>query len=403
MDAALYRKMYEYIMDKAEKKIFGTLFFSIFTTITGVGIVVPLLPVYAHDMGAGGLYIGLLFGAFSLSRTVFLPWFGKNSDKKGRKPYIVMGLLGYSLISFAFIAAHNVEMLIAIRFVQGIASAMIWPVTQAYVGDLTPEKQEGFIMGLFNMSTFIGLSIGPLIGGVLSDRYGLDMAFIAMGILSAISFFLSLTLLPPVQSELSVSRGQIPVTWAQLLKDRDIDGIVLIRFAYTACIGTVWGFLPVFADAVFSLSASAIGVLVMLGVLTSGILQTPMGYIADRWNKHLMIVMGSLVVVCAMFLFEWAGGFRDLFCANILFGIGGSMAMAPLMAIAVQKGAHVRAMGSVMSLLTMGHSLGMMTGAFLSGILMDYFEMRRIFYFSAMLMLAGSLLFMLCSMQKSRS
>ncbi|MBW2584501.1 MAG: MFS transporter, partial [Deltaproteobacteria bacterium] len=73
-------------MGKLDKKIFGTLFFSIFATVTGVGIVVPLLPIYAHDLGASGLYIGLIFGAFSMSRTVFLPWFGRLSDIKGRKP-----------------------------------------------------------------------------------------------------------------------------------------------------------------------------------------------------------------------------------------------------------------------------------------------------------------------------
>ena len=76
-------------MHLLDKKIFGTLFFSIFTAVTGVGIVVPLLPVYAHDLGASGLYIGLIFGVFSLSRTVFLPYFGRLSDKKGRKPFIV--------------------------------------------------------------------------------------------------------------------------------------------------------------------------------------------------------------------------------------------------------------------------------------------------------------------------
>ena len=71
-------------MQKSDRKIFGTLFFSIFTAVTGVGIVVPLLPVYARDLGASGLYIGLIFGAFSLSRTLFLPYFGRLSDKKGR-------------------------------------------------------------------------------------------------------------------------------------------------------------------------------------------------------------------------------------------------------------------------------------------------------------------------------
>jgi len=103
-------------VDKLDKKIFGTLFFSIFAAVTGVGIVVPLLPLYAHDLGASGLYVGLIFGAFSLSRTFFLPYFGRLSDLKGRKPIIVPGFLAYVLISVAFIYSDAVNTLIIIRF-----------------------------------------------------------------------------------------------------------------------------------------------------------------------------------------------------------------------------------------------------------------------------------------------
>ncbi|MFP4387386.1 MAG: MFS transporter, partial [Desulfococcaceae bacterium] len=378
-----------------DRRVFATLFFSIFTSITGVGIVVPLLPVYAHDLGAGGLYIGLIFGAFALSRAFFLPYFGRRSDRGGRKPYIVAGLLGYALVSVAFLAVHDVESLIVIRFVQGIASAMIMPVCQAYVGDLTPPSREGAVMGLFNMSIFIGLSLGPLMGGLLNDRWGLDAAFLTMGALTFAAFLMSLFLLPPVRLERNTAQGVPAVSWRHLLADRTVDGIFIFRLVYTACIGTVWGFLPVYADAEFSLSSSAIGVLVTLGVFTSGLLQTPMGILADRSDKRRMIILGGMGVASSMGAFEMARGFWDLFLANILFGIGGSLAMAPLMAIAVQKGASKRAMGAMMALMTVSHSVGMMIGAFASGILMDLFPLRMIFVFGVATMLTGVVLFTL--------
>ncbi|MFY9707506.1 MAG: MFS transporter, partial [Desulfobacterales bacterium] len=134
-------------MPKRDKLIFITLFFSIFSTITGVGIVVPLLPVYARNLGAGGLYIGLIFGAFSLSRIFFLPYFGQLSDRKGRKLLIVTGLLAYTVVSIAFLMSNTIGSLILIRLVQGVASAMLMPVIQAYVGDITPAGREGFTMG----------------------------------------------------------------------------------------------------------------------------------------------------------------------------------------------------------------------------------------------------------------
>ena len=388
-------------MNKQNKRIFGTLFFSIFATVTGVGIVVPLLPVYANGLGASGLYIGLIFGSFSLSRTFFMPYFGRLSDKKGRKPYIVTGLMAYSLISVAFIFSTNIETLIVIRFFQGIASAMIMPITQAYIGDITPDGREGFSMGLFNMSVFCGLSIGPLAGGAISDYFSLYTAFAAMGVLALIGFFLSLFLLPPTRSEPVIHDSKNPSGWKQLLKDRDIAGFFLFRMAYTTCIGVIWGFLPVFADVEFSLSSSSIGILVMLGVFTNGLMNTPMGFLADKVNRRLLVLAGGLVTGFAVLSFEWAGGFGDLFLASVLFGIGGGISMPALMALAVLKGSRTNAMGSVMALLTMAHSLGMLVGSLLGGLMMDIFSLRLSFFCGSVAMVAGTVLFMIFTTSKS--
>jgi len=384
-------------MNAIDRKIFGTLFFSIFIAVTGVGIVVPLLPVYAHDLGASGLYIGLIFGAFSLSRTVFLPYFGRQSDKKGRKPFIVTGLFSYAVISVAFILSSGVESLIIIRFVQGITSAMIMPVVQAYVGDITPRGKEGWIMGLFNMSLFVGLSAGPLIGGVIKDRFSLNGAFACMGVLSIVGFVLSLVFLPPTAEERVVKKGRPPVGWSKILTDRTIAGLFIFRLAYTACIGIIWGFLPVFADMEFSISASAIGILVMLGVFVSGMVHVPMGWLADRLNRKAMIITGGLVVTAAVYAFSHANGFQDMFWASTVFGIGGGIAMPALMAAAVLRGSCSDAMGSVMALLTVGHSLGMLIGSVLAGVMMDWFQLRQAFILGALVMAAGTVLFVACT------
>jgi multidrug resistance protein len=143
----------------------------------------------------------MIFGSFALARTFFLPYFGRLSDRKGRKPLIIPGLLAYTLISLGFIFFGEVNALIVLRFFQGIASAMLMPIIQAYVGDITPPGKEGFTMGLFNMSMFCGLSIGPFLGGVINDRFSLQTSFVCMGLLALIGFFLCQFLLPPTRSE----------------------------------------------------------------------------------------------------------------------------------------------------------------------------------------------------------
>jgi len=387
-------------MNKLNKKIFGTLFFSIFAAVTGVGIVVPLLPVYAHDLGATGIYIGLIFGSFSLSRTFFLPYFGRLSDKKGRKPFIVAGLFTYALISFLFLFADNIAALIIVRFFHGISSAMMMPVILAYVGDITPIGSEGLTMGLFNMAMFLGLSLGPLAGGVIKDNFGLNVSFVCMGFLALTGFLLTLFLLPPKKSEHIICSANSLIPWKQLLKDRNIAGLYIFRFSYATCIGIIWGFLPVLADSELSLSSSSIGILVMIGVFVSGALQIPMGYIADKINKKAMVITGGIISGFAIFAFDMATNFNGLFTANVFFGIGGSISMSALMALAVIHGNKSKAMGSVMGLLTMSHSMGMLLGALSAGLIMDAFQLRLAFPFGTVIMIAGALIFFICTYQK---
>jgi MFS family permease len=335
-------------------KVFGTLFLAVFSVTLGVGLVVPLLPVYAHKLGATGLYIGFIFGAFSLSRTAFLPLFGRLSDLKGRKPFITTGLLAYFLVSIAFAFSKSVDLFVIIRFLQGIASAMILPVAQAYVGEITPKQKEGFMMGLFNVSLYGGLSVGPVVGGAVNDAFGIQASFLGMGVVSLLGFLLCVVLLPPRKEERPFEQVKVPVRYIALIKNRYVGALFVFRFAFTTCIGIVWAFLPLLADSEFNLSSSAIGILVMLGVLTSGLLQTPMGLLADRFDKRVLIAAGGIVVAGSVFFFVYA-------------------------AMTVILGRHTGAMGSIMALLTMGHSLGMLTGPILAGFMMDTFQLRVAF------------------------
>ncbi len=131
----------------------------------------------------------------------------------------------------------------------------------------------------------------------------------------------------------------------------------------------------------------------MLGVFIAGVMQTPMGYMADRFDKKIMIVIGGFIIAFAILLFNWADGFGDLFIVNVLIGIGGGIAMPALMALAVLKGKTTKAMGSVMGIITMAHSSGMLTGSLVAGLMMDMFQLRHAFSFGSLIMILGTGLF----------
>ncbi|HCY87898.1 MAG TPA: MFS transporter [Desulfobacteraceae bacterium] len=381
------------IIPAAQKGIFITLFFIIFATVAGVGIVVPLLPIYAHDLGAAGIYVAMIFGAFSISRTFLLPLFGRLSDHKGRKPFIAGGLLTYVLVSLAFVWSTSVNQLIFIRFIQGAGSAMIMPVVQAYVGEISPEGTEGYSMGLFNLSMFLSLSLGPLLGGAILDAWSMDGAFICMAGLSAAGLILCLKYLPPLSEERINTRDREPVSLKDIIRDWDLIGLVVFRYAYTACIGVIWCFLPLFASKTFGISGAKIGVLVMVGVLVSGVLQVPMGLVADRMSRRVMIFSGGLISSAGIVCLYWCTTFWELFAAVFLFGIGGGISMPAISALAVIKGEAKKAMGSVMSIMTVSHSMGMLTGALMAGLSMDFFTLSYAFPCGFAIMVTGTLLF----------
>ena len=374
-------------------KIFITLFLAIFASTLGQGIVVPLLPVYAHQLGATGFIIGIMFGAFSISRTLFLPYFGSVSDRTGRKPYITIGLLVYFLASIAYMFSHDVNSLICVRFFQGIAAAMILPVAQAYIGEITPRGQEGFMMGLLNLSLYGGLSAGPVLGGIAKDALGMWAAFVSMGVLCILGFLLCLVFLPPRKDEPLVSRGRPPQRIMLLLRNRHLLGLFLFRFAATMCIGAFWSFAPLLADTEFNLSGFATGILIMFSVFISAILTIPMGYLADRINKRFLVTLGGLITFVSMLFFAYSQKSWGLYAASILAGIGGGISVPAMMAMGVFIGRTNGHMGTVISLITVGHSLGMMAGPILAGILIDLFNMQNTFLGMAIFMAAVALLF----------
>jgi MFS transporter, DHA1 family, multidrug resistance protein len=369
-------------------KIFLVLFLAIFLACLGNGLVVPLLPVYAHDMGASSFLIGMIFGVFSLSRMFMLPLVGQLSDSVGRKPFITCGLLIYFSVSTLFIFADSVLLLLLVRFIQGGASAMILPIAQAYAGDMTPPEQEGRIMGFIQLAIYGGLSAGPVLGGVAKDIYGIEFSFVLMGSVCLAGLILSQALLPPVKTEAAASLpvNAVKLRYFKILKNRRVVGLCAFELAYIMCIGSVWSFVPLIADARFQLPTVSIGVIITLSVLVSAAIIVPMGRLADRYNKKRLMVAGGSIVAASMFFLALVQFSWQLYAVSILIGIGGGIAAPSVMALAVVAGRESGGMASMMSLLAVANSFGMIAGPVLVGAIIDHLSARVGFMTSGTLM-----------------
>ncbi len=170
------------------KKVFPVLALCTFSTMLGSGIMLPILPLYANQFGATGIWIGVVFGGYAISRAVFMPIIGRYSDRRGRKFFISTGLFVSSLISLTYILTNNIPQLIAVRLVHGAFAGMTVPIARAWVGDVAPRGEEGKWMGYFNAAFTAGMATGPLLGGVITDYYSMESAFAVMGGVSFVAF-----------------------------------------------------------------------------------------------------------------------------------------------------------------------------------------------------------------------
>jgi len=279
---------------------------------------------------------------------------------------------------------------------------MIMPVVQAYVGEITDRGKEGYAMGLFSMSMFASLSIGPLMGGVIKDAFSMASTFACMGVLSLSGLLLSFFFLPRVSSEVLREKPRVVFPFGAMIRDRGLTALFVFRFGYTSCIGVIWCFLPLFADTEFGLSGSSTGFLVMLGVFISGMLHLPMGYASDHINKGLMVVSGGILCCLGMWMLTLSDAYMDLVAAVSVFGLGGGVSMPSIMGLAVIKGDEKNAMAQVMAIVTMAHSLGMMTGSMVAGFAMDYLNLRFAFPCGMGIMAMATISFLFCYYSNSR-
>jgi MFS family permease len=357
-------------------RIFRILFISVFSAMLGLGIVVPLLPFYAESLGATGLWIGAIFSGFSLSRAVFMPVIGRMSDKRGRKIFILLGLLIYTVISFAYLSAISVFYLTAVRIVHGIASAMVIPVAMAYIADFSPEGGEGSHMGTFTISMLLGMGFGPLLGGIIKELFGMNTVFLSMALFSAISFIICLIFLPE-----SAGVHRIGASIIKALGSRMMKGVLFFRVMNAFAIGSYMVYLPVVTSKLNHISTSQIGVLISLSIITTALFQRTTGKIADAGRKSVLIVAGSAIVAASLLSIPFLQSFQELLIASLFIGVGSALSLPSAMAVVTMAGREV-GQGSAMGAFNTAMSIGMITAPMVTGGIMDLFGEFYVFIFS---------------------
>lgn len=368
-----------------------TLLLSVFIALLGIGIIVPVMPVFATSLGASGFGLGLIIAAFSISRGLLQPVVGVLSDRWGRKRFLVGGLAIYGLIGLILPQATSLGNLVLIRALHGVGSAMIVPVAMACMGDMARVGEEGRAMSLLNIAIFCGIGAGPLLGGFFTDLWGMAAAFYVMAGLSFLALLLVLLQMPSMERRGDEPPGlSILQALTVLLRGRTTRGILLARMSTMIIMVPTMAFLPLLMHQWFTATGMQIGMVIACRTLVNAVLQTPFGRLADRGDKIMLLRGGCLVVSLVMCAVPLATSFLQLLLLFGLLGVGEAVIWPTLGALATEEGRQY-GQGTMMGIFNLAMSAGVFVGAMGAGISVDLFGLGASFVIIGCLVLVLTL------------
>ena len=363
---------------------------SVGVAMIGLGIIWPLVPVYAVELGANGFQVGLIIAAFNFARTIFNPISGRLSDRWGRKPFILIGLFLYATVSVFYVMSTRVDSLILVRLLHGFTSVLVIPVALALAADIAPRQRLGLYTGTLNMAVMLGLGIGPVLGGFIRDLFGMPVAFYTMGGLAVLTL-VGVAIFLPGDRRHDINREEQPAPpLKQLLMHRVVQGLFLLRFFIAAGQGCVYTFLPILALRM-QLTSFQVGLILGVNIFLIAFLQRVCGNIADRTDPRNMVVWGTFLSGLVVVAMPYTDGFYVILLLNIVMGIGNGIAMPGAFVITGQMG-QTLGMGAMMGITETGWSLGMIVSPIISGIIMDSLGVPSIFLTGGVLTIIGVLL-----------
>jgi DHA1 family tetracycline resistance protein-like MFS transporter len=346
------------------------LFITVFLDLLGFGMVLPLLPYYAVRYGADAFQVGALLAVYSLAQFIFSPIWGRWSDRVGRRPLLLMSLIGSSIGLVTFGLANSLWLLFVSRAFAGITGATI-SIAQAYIADSTTAENRAKGMGIIGAAFGLGFVFGPAFGGLLA-AYGHGVpAFVAAGIALVNFGFAAFSLpesLPPERRGELVARG---FSLARLSRAATIPGMPVLMGIYFFTIlafATMEATFPLVTLTRFHFNEVSNGyVFAYLGVLIVILQGGLTGRLVKRFGEKPLIIVGAVMLFIGLAGLPWAPSVPVLLLVLIPLAVGNGLtnpSLTALISLTAEAGAQGETLGIGQSLASLGRILGPLWGGF---------------------------------------
>ena len=333
---------------------------------------IPVVPLFAQDLGAGAVMVGLINSAFLLTTGISAFPLGLLADRWGRKIVVTAGLL-ISLVTSLLLAVSLAPwQLLVIYLFFGLGLAAIGPTLMAYVADLSPPSHLGRSYGAYTLSIYTGMSLGPALGGWMADWLGFRLLFVAAAVLVGVVLVLALVFLPSFRRAPQPARSSAETkpSWRRLLHNRALLGCWLITFGGCFGLGAFITFAPLYMKEQ-NLSVGQIGLVFACQAAVNALSRVPFGRLSDRLGRRwVQAILGCLLMALSLVGFGQAYNLSQFLAAAAALGLAMGLGFTPvgaLIAEVVPPEARGLAMGGYNSCIY----LSMMLSAAIMGAVMS--------------------------------
>lgn len=376
---------------------FRRLWLAVFLVAFPLGIIAFVLPIYGRELGASAVEVGAFFSAFSIVPVIVRPFLGRALDRWGRRPFLLLGLGGYSVAMAIFCFADTILLLTLARFIQGLGQAFLWLSAYTMVADLASERGRGRDFGSIDESANFGALVGTAGGfGVMFvlGQAGLSLTqswpwiFLLYAIPAIAALAIGWRGVPETRprSDTGPVRGR-PIS-AQLLA---LMGIVVFTGASNAM---VWPLLMIFLQDSLGAGIASLAFAYLPAAVLSSFLPSRLGRYADRFGRKPLMVVG---LVGGAFATAVIPHLRSLLALTAVWAVEsvGYAASLPAERAFVADIAGEDTRGTSYGLYTFAYFLGSLVGPVGGGWLYDNLGHAMPFYLNTAVLLGGALLVVL--------
>lgn len=381
------------------------LFLTVFIDLLGFGLVIPILPTYAVEMGASSFEVGLIMAVYALMNFIFSPFWGTLSDRMGRRPVIAFTVF-ITAVAFLLLAnAHSLALLLAARMLAGIGSANI-AASQAYITDVTPAEGRAKALGLIGAAFGIGFIFGPPVGGLIKEYYGMDAVGYAAMSLSLFNLLLVLLFLPESLKEKdATNKLEIkPVTQVlRALRNERFRDLFLTSFIYLTAFSMMQITVALLWAEHYGLSEAQVGYMFAFIGFSSAIVQgTLVGWLARTFGEARLMVIGCVLMGIGLLAIPFV---PDAYFVPLAFVPLALLSFAngclmPSITSLLSRNATEREQGQVLGMNQSFASLARIAGPTMGGLLYGWHYAGP--YVGGALLMVGALIFVMAYQRAGR-